>query len=522
MTKNRRSRSGRRGDERGATLILTALCMVLLLWGGAFGVDLGFTVVGGRQSQSMADTGALDLARYINIADAQMDNGLVQSYLNAKLANVNTDNAANTTLAVTPGLWLNGAWSVPTLGCAPTSPTAVNPCNALEVTATQSVPRIFVGGQSSVTRTSIAAVTPEAGFSIGSYLASYNSQQSTVVNAILGTLGTSVNVTAVGYQALADTHVTISQLVAASGSLLTTSNVMTTALTGSQWLALWSSAVATQVAQLNCSSTPTPLPCTAITALNTLDFSSSTSAQLCQLVSINGSTCSSGNLSTPVLSANLSVLQMLSTEAELANGTSAIDLGTSLGITGVSDAKLTLDLLQIPQVAFGPVGTTATTAQLSSDLQLNVPASGGLLDIPLSAVSGTVTLKKVNCVNNVMSSTKFYPSTTTTSGNVTLAGVGIGTLSIAGYSIPPTSTVSVSGSLVPPSASTVGSNPFTVGSPALSYSGLTVTNPSPLYTLLTSTLSGVLAPILQAAGVSLGGAQVAGLSTNCGAVSLVQ
>ena len=44
--------------------------MVLLLSAGAFGVDLGFTVDGNRQAQSMADTAALDMARYINIADA--------------------------------------------------------------------------------------------------------------------------------------------------------------------------------------------------------------------------------------------------------------------------------------------------------------------------------------------------------------------------------------------------------------------------------------------------------------------
>ena len=37
---------GRGHDERGATFILVAVSMVLLLWGGAFGVDLGLTVDG--------------------------------------------------------------------------------------------------------------------------------------------------------------------------------------------------------------------------------------------------------------------------------------------------------------------------------------------------------------------------------------------------------------------------------------------------------------------------------------------
>ena len=111
----------------------------------------------------------------------------------------------------------------------------------------------------------------------------------------------------------------------------------------------------------------------ASTALSALDATASTSASLCQLVSINGSLCT-GNLSTlstAELSASLNVLQMLTTEAEVANGTHALDLGTSLGITGVTDAKLKLTVGQIPQVAFGPVGTTASTAQLTTDLQLN-------------------------------------------------------------------------------------------------------------------------------------------------------
>ena len=101
--------SRRRGDERGATLVLTAICMILLLWGGAMGVDFGFTVYGSRQAQAMADTAALDLARYINIADNQPNNTAAANYLNGKLANVATDNGSNSGLTMTLGLWKNGS-----------------------------------------------------------------------------------------------------------------------------------------------------------------------------------------------------------------------------------------------------------------------------------------------------------------------------------------------------------------------------------------------------------------------------
>lgn len=523
--------------------------MVLLLWGGAFGVDLGMTVVGGRQVQAIADTAALDMARYINIADwnSQMINQAASTnYLNEKLPYADTDNGSNATLSQTPGVWLNGVFtpegssvvvgkfSEP-VNCWNYKPVLTQPCNAIKITATQSVPQIFAGGHSSVTRSSIAMVSPEASFSIGSYLASINTQQSAVLNAIMGdsSVGGTANVTVVGYEGLANTNVTLNQLITASGGLLTTSNVMTTSLSGSVWQSIWNDAVANQVSQLNCSSTPTPAPCSASSALSgptSLDFGSgsSTDVQLCQLVSINGSSCQNGTVSTSALSANLNVLQTLTTEAEVANGTNALDLGTSLGITGVTDAKLTLDLIQVPQVAYGPIGTTASTAQLSSDLQLNVLGTG-LIDIPLSAAQGTATLTTMICDNNAMTDTDIQPTSTTVQGTITLVGPGtnLGTLSVSGLTTNNTSPLVYATGVVPPTAATeaAGTNPQSVGAttPNLGYTiGAGVTNPSLLYTLLDATINGVVGPILQAAGVTVGGAQVADLSSDCGSVSLVK
>ena len=520
--------------------------MVLLLWGGAFGVDLGITVVGGRQMQAMADTAALDMARYIDIADWSptingVPNGAGPSaqYLNGKLAYADTDNGTSATLSETPGVWLNGNFTPQgskvlvgkvneTVFCYNYSPKLPQPCNAIKVTATQTVPQIFAGGHPTVSRSSIASVAPEAGFGIGSYLASFNSQQSAVLNALLGTWGGTASVSLVGYQGLANTSVTINQLITASGGLLTSSNVLTTSLLGSQWQAIWSDAVANQVAQVNCSSTPTPLPCSASTALSALDLTASTSVSLCQLVSINGSTCS-GNLSTlstAALSASLNVLQMLTTEAEVANGTHAIDLGTSLGITGVSDAKLTLTLGQIPQVAFGPVGTTASTAQLTTDLQLN-DGLPGIIDIPLSAAQGTATLTTLTCAYNSMTATDIQPTTTTVTGNISLAGVVLASISVSGVNSGSTSPLGYGPSVVPPTATTAAgpptnpqgpTNPLAVGTttPTLTTGTLVVG------TLSGSVLNGVVGPILQAVGVSVGNAEVADLSTNCGSVSLVQ
>jgi uncharacterized membrane protein len=241
------------------------------------------------------------------------------------------------------------------------------------------------------------------------------------------------------------------------------------------------------------------------------------------MVSINGSSCAPGNntLSTSALSTSLNVLQMLTTEAEVANGTNAINVQSALGITGVTASQLYLTVKQLPQVAYGPVGTTASTAQVQADLQLTLPTAG-VIDIPLAAASGTATLKTVACQYNSMASAKIQVTTTTnTNTPITLAGVNIGLLAIGGYG--PNPQISFSPTNVPPTASTASatppSNPITVGSPVPSISGLS--SSSPAYTVLT-TLAGALGPVLQAAGVAVGGAQVAYLSTNCDAVSLVQ
>ncbi len=572
----------RHEQERGAVLIMTAIGLVAVLGAGALGVDVGFTVVGSRTAQAMADTAAADLIQYINAADQQPNmtgTNSVQSYLNNELAGVLTDNASNAQLYVTPMLYQNGKYTVPTVGCQDTVPfqPSIPVCNAIAVSAKVGVPQPFWGGFNTLVGKNGSGLAPGSGcgsggsggcaagcngnpcfscptsgctscpttacyvwtpmscFSIGSYLVNVNSQQSAVLNDILSQLGTSASVTAVGYEGLANTYVSLNQLITASGSLLTPTNVMTTSLTAAQWLAIFTDAVDNQTSAGMCSTGATTAQDNASDALASLDFAGSSSVKLCQLVSVDGSSCTSGGPSYSQLSSGVNVLQMLTTEAELANGTSGFNVTSALGITGVTNATLTLNVVQPAQVAFGPVGsytsaspcpattgtsTCAETQQVSADLQLTVLGVTGVLDIPLSAADGSVTLSTLTCVNNAMTSTKMFASTTTATAAVTLAGTGIATLTVNGASS--TSEPFSSGN-VPPTDSTMslGTNPRQLGTarPAANYSGLSIG--SPVYTVLT-TLASAYGPVLQAAGVNVGGANVADLGTDCDAIMPTQ
>lgn len=554
----------RRDDnERGAAFVLTAMSMVLLLWAGATGVDVGFTVYGSRQAQAMADTAALDLARYISYADTLTSITAVQGYLNGKLADVLADNGSSAHLSVIPGYFntSNGKFTADGFSgnsCQPVNlPPIPHPgCNAIEVTANQSVPQVFFGGfnmlsghagsnvSGSVSGTSIATQNPVAGFSIGTYLANLNSNQSAVLNPLLSALGSSVNLTAVGYQGLVYANVTLAQLITASGGLLSATNIMTAQLTAGQWLSIYESAVGSDYGTGSTAYT-------SLQALGTFSAAQSTDVKLCQLASVNvaGSTqynCSNSSISAQGLNASVNVLQMLTTEAELANGTNGINLTSALNLNSalvgfpglaVGNVMLSTQVIQPAAVAYGPVGTTASDSQVQATLSMNLTLLGvslGSLSVPLSAATGTATLSTLTCsddslsrmviapVNTVAVSSGTNGVTLTLLGNAvaqgtfSVSGVTNGTTSFSGPALPPAT--------VPPTAATesAGTNPESVGTstPTLTFSPAGGANADVSATM--GVLATTYGPVLQALGLTVAGADIEAFPANCGTVSLVQ
>jgi uncharacterized membrane protein len=541
--------------------------MVLLLWAGATGVDVGFSVYGSRQAQSIADTAALDLARYISYADTLGSISAVQTYLNGKLATVLTNNGSDAQLTVVPGYFNSSTGKFTADGytgnsCQPVIAPPINHpgCNAVEVTASQSVPQVFFGGfnllsghagstvSGSVSGSSIATQNPVAGFSIGTYLANMNSTQSAVLNALLSTLGSSVNLNAAGYEGFDTANVTLAGLITASGGLLTASNLMTAQLTAAQWLSIYENALGNAYG-------PGSPAYSSTEALGSFSTAQSTDVNLCQLANVSiGSTqynCSNPSVSQQGLDASVNVLQMLSTEAELANGTNGIDLTSALNLNSAlaGDPGLSVDnvmLSTVPaepaQVAYGPVGTTASDAQVQTTLSMNLTKNGaslGTLSVPLAAATGTATLSNMTCVDDSLYAMAIVPVTTkavssgtngvtlTLQGNATAQGTF--TNGTSGNSASFTGPANPSGTEIPPTTATAsaGTNPEsrpstweTTNPPVLTFTAANGANSDVTDTM--GVLSGAYGPVLQALGITVGGATIAGLAANCGTVSLVQ
>jgi uncharacterized membrane protein len=352
----------------------------------------------------------------------------------------------------------------------------------------------------------------------------------------------------VGYEGFVTANVTLGQLITASGGLLSSTNIMTGQLTAGQWLSVYESAVGSDYG------TGSPAY-SSLQALGTFSTSQSTEVKLCQLTNINiGATqynCSNPSLSQQGLDASVNVLQMLATEAELANGTNGIDVTAALNLNSalagdpglsVTNVMLSTVLGGPAQVAYGAIGTTASDAQVQTSLSMNLTRQGasiGTLSIPLSAATGAATLSSMTCIDDSLYSMTIAPVNTSaaTSGTngvtLTLQGTATaqGTFS-SGTSINSasfTGPANPAGTEIPPTAATAsaGTNPQsrpttweTTSPPVLTFTAANGANSDATYTM--GVLAGDYGTVLQALGITVGGATVAGLAANCGTVSLVQ
>lgn len=251
----------------------------------------------------------------------------------------------------------------------------------------ENVPFFLVLGQRKVSAQAIAWSSNMAGFSISSQLLDLNTQQSALLNSILGgLLGTSVNLGVAGYNALLGTSVSLGQLAQAL-QVGTVNNLLQANLT----LPGLYQGILTAVGNQQNGGVLSSQATGALQQLVGLNVPSSYRVPVGQILQLG--------LADPnaAVNAQVNVLNLITAAAMVANQHHFVDIpniGVQLG--GLANISLGLYVISPPSIAFGQPGqnpdgtwkTQAHAAQVAVALHIQllqgIPAlGGGLLNIPI-------------------------------------------------------------------------------------------------------------------------------------------
>jgi len=377
-------------DERGNFAMISAGLMTLVIGCAALAVDLGSIFADRRKTQSTADLAAI-------VAAANLSNAT-----NAATATVTQNNyPASALVSVQLGTYTaNPAIAPQSRFVTP----AVGTANAARVTLNTQTPlyfaRYFTGSNSfTIKTTATATSTAMASFAIGSRLLSLNGG---VINAMLGSmlgttlslsvmdynslvgaqidaltfltaLATRVNMTGVTYNTLLTSNIKVSDIIAAALSAQQTTNGANAATTALSTISQAVNSVTTKI-------TPGSL-------IDLGPFDDLTVGQ------------------SPKLSAAVSVFDLLSATAQLANGTNQIATSVNLGLPGIANVSVLATVGERPVgsgwVQYGAQGVSVHTAQTRLLVSVQVLGSGPVsainLPIYVEIASGTATLNAVTC-----------------------------------------------------------------------------------------------------------------------------
>ncbi len=195
-----------RRDERGAVAIVVAAISLVLVLIAAYAVDLGMQRVARRDMQSLADIVALDLVR-------ELDGVRTVAILTPLMPDLAEESRERneSTLGETPELDVDLGKIEEDGDFVVLTDTAIP--SAVRVTSETSVGFAFVPGSGGAARTAVASLEAGACFTIGSYVARLDTDDSPILGTLLGALGSNVTLSAIDYNGLANTDVTLVELL---------------------------------------------------------------------------------------------------------------------------------------------------------------------------------------------------------------------------------------------------------------------------------------------------------------------
>lgn len=365
--------------ERSANFaVMTALSAPFAIALCAVAVDQGSLYTERRSAQALTDIAAITAAANIGRAETAVlltlrDNGVPYAEIDPTGAAQPGRN--RTMVTVVPGHHDKAA----ALGDR-FQPGGAPPFNAVRVSMRKTGSLYFgsaLMAPPTIATTAVASASAQAAFSVGSGLVEEDTENSPVLNAILGgLLGTSLSLRAVDYRALAAADVDVLSFVDALATRLDI-----TAGTYGEVLASAASVgeIARAVADVpGLSGTDKAL-------VETIAGKASATARiaLSQLIDLGpvGHLGIGQGSGKPAVKAN--ILEMLTATAALANGKSQADINLGAAVPGLASVSLRLVIgesaRQSAWFAFGETGTVVRTAQIRARLTVKVGGLGTLL-----------------------------------------------------------------------------------------------------------------------------------------------
>jgi uncharacterized membrane protein len=384
----RRAHVHRARSQRGAIAVTAALWLAVAV--AALGaLDVGNVFLARRQLQRTADMAASAGAQSIG-----GPTGCTGATTAAKSNASGNGLQADATVTVTCGRW-----------DAPVFSTTGSPLNAVQVDVARQIPYLFLGPSRTVHASATAKAVDVGTFSVATSTATLSGG---ALNGLLnGLLGTNLSLGIATYQSLAATQVKLGDLAAAldAGSIdqLLNMNVSVGKLVSAMVTALGASGTATA---------------DVTSALGSIAASVPAGLQLNLGDSASAHGLFSLGLSDPqgALSAQVSALDMLLAAAEIANGTSAINIAPALNLGALANVSAQLVLTEPPVIAIGEAGSPTAVAHAAQvRLYVNVrvvnfdaPGLLGVtaLNLPIYIEVGnaTASLQSTQCTGSKLTS----------------------------------------------------------------------------------------------------------------------
>ena len=441
--------AGRAAGERGVVLPLVAIVIGVLITFTAIAVDLGFQRVARRDVQAIADVVALDAVRRLDGQDVTTLDPVV-------------DAAAAASVLRNPA----GVGEAPGTCTSPAAPVGVTCLDvrlgevdvagdfvelfgtdvptAVHVSVSTKVSYRFRAGSGSASRSAVATQESQANFMLGSFLVGVDLDTSLlnrVLPRFLGSPLDSLNISAVGWQGLANATMNIGSLATALG-VASPNELADLGVVNARGVYV----AAAQVMQAQGDTASAAI-------FDTLAATVDTNATMdlgdiwVEQGGSSGQLAGGTNLSMPAQS-------FLTSSVFAVNGTNVVTVPNfALGIAGILDTTLTLEVGEAPQYCQPPgqmcsLGASVSTAQvrarLENTLNVGLPLLGvGLLTGTITTetegagATGTLTAVRCSATGGVPAgidvSVTTQPLTTTASENLNVAVTLpiLGTLDVA-------------------------------------------------------------------------------------------